>query len=329
MDGIKEKMQYDISVIVPVYNAEKYIAECIESILNQTKDGIQIIIVNDGSTDSTPEIISQYAKDNQSVKIVNQSNQGLAGARITGLKNATAKYIGWVDADDFVDPQMYEILYSIAETQDADYVYCDYAFYPEKVATKEKWFKEYTGVKDWNYIERNTQCWNSLTKRSLIEKIHLTDTYLHFEEYSWISVMLNAEKVVSTNEVLYFYRVDNNSMSGGSFLGKTAHFEKGVQLSAGLKDILIGTGYEKELAEYMDYRYIYTLLQLLIVSSFNRKRDTYEKARHELFALKFKKNKYTKLILDNNHGSLKSFIIRNLIPLSYTTARMITSIVFS
>ena len=98
-----------ISIIVPVYNAEKYLDQCIQSILNQTHTNIELILVNDGSKDLSEEICLSYEKLDDRVKFINQSNSGVSVARNSGIDYASGTYIGFVDSDDWIHPQMYEI----------------------------------------------------------------------------------------------------------------------------------------------------------------------------------------------------------------------------
>ena len=319
---------YDVSVLIPIYNAENTIRRCIDSVLAQEKDRIEIVAVNDGSTDSTPQILEEYKMNHSNVVVIHQENQGLAGARITGLKNATGEYIGWLDADDFIEPEMYSTLYDLAKRNAADLVYCDYNFFPEQVGLKAKWFKPYIGKKDWNFIDRNTQCWNKLMKKSLVDEANLEELFKEFGEYSPISVMLKAENIISCEDKLYNYRVGHESMSGGSFSGKVEKFRQGAAMSSKLYKIIAGTQYEDELKEYFQYRYIYTLLQLEIVSAINCDKKMYTFAGRKLRALNYNANKYIKAILDNNHGQLKSFVLRRIIPRSYLAALAVTRAVF-
>lgn len=318
--------QYEISVIVPVYNAEPYLRQCVDSILEQTFGDLEIILVDDGSTDGCSGMINEYAAKYNNIVAIHQENGGLASARVTGLKNASGKYIGWVDADDFVDPDMYEKLYNCLVTNDADYAYCDYRFYPRKAKNKEKWFKQYNGTVDWDYIERNTQAWNTLTSHALLREIDLVELYPILDEYSWIAVLLNAQKTIVLNEALYNYRVGIESMSGGSFKGKLAKFQRQIDLSDKLPILIKGTPYEDSLEEYFAYRHIYTLLQLAIVAAVNGDRDSYQYAKNKLFEAKYRKNKLTKIILDNNHGMIKSFVLRNVIPTNYFVARRVVAV---
>jgi len=219
---------------------------------------------------------------------------------------------------------MYEELYREVQDFGADYVYCDYEFYPHKVASKEKWFKPYRGVVDWMYIERNTQAWNTLTSRKLLDEIDIIDLYKKFGEYSWIAVLLNAKNTRVLEKSLYFYQVGHNTMSGGSFEGKTEKFYLQVRKARGLKKLIVGTPYEESLKDYFDYRVIYTLIQLAIVSSVNDDRDKYNYAKRGLRKMRYLRNPLTKTILDHNHGKLKSLVMRYGIPSSYTIARIIS-----
>ena len=99
-----------ISVVVPVYNVEKYLKECIDSIINQTLEDIEIICVNDGSTDSSLEILNNFAEQDNRIKVITQSNQGLSAARNTGIKYANGEYISFIDSDDYIDTSLYETL---------------------------------------------------------------------------------------------------------------------------------------------------------------------------------------------------------------------------
>ena len=99
-----------VSIIIPVYNCEKYIARCLNSLINQTYSNIEIILVNDGSNDKSEDIIKEFAKNDNRIKLYNQTNQGVSAARNTGLDKATGKYIMFVDADDYIELDMVEIL---------------------------------------------------------------------------------------------------------------------------------------------------------------------------------------------------------------------------
>ncbi len=118
--------EYDlVSIIVPVYNVEKYIEKCILSIINQTYTNLEIIIVNDGSLDHSENIIKEYISKDNRIKYIKRENGGLGAARNTGIENATGKYIAFVDSDDWIDPEMYSVLWQKAYECDADVVCCE------------------------------------------------------------------------------------------------------------------------------------------------------------------------------------------------------------
>ena len=117
-------MQIKISVIIPVYNVEKYIDRCINSIVNQTLDDIEIIIVDDGSSDNSPKKCDDYAKNDHRIKTIHQKNAGAGFARNKGLEKANGEYIAFIDADDYVAQNMFEKLYNIAKEEDLDACSC-------------------------------------------------------------------------------------------------------------------------------------------------------------------------------------------------------------
>lgn len=126
-----------VSVIVPIYNAEKYLDQCLESIINQTLEDIEIILIDDGSTDGCSEICKKYLSDSR-VIYYRKENEGLAAARADGIARANGEYIGFVDSDDWIKPDMYEKMYNAAKTNDSDIVFCNcrqnadgYVFSPE------------------------------------------------------------------------------------------------------------------------------------------------------------------------------------------------------
>ena len=126
MEGKNEVICERISVIVPIYNTEKYLARCIESILCQTYTNLEIILVDDGSTDKSGDICDFYARKDNRVKVVHKENGGAAAARNFALNMVTGQYIGFVDSDDYTDIEMYQKLYEKAKQENADIVVCGY-----------------------------------------------------------------------------------------------------------------------------------------------------------------------------------------------------------
>lgn len=317
-----------ISVIIPVYNAEKYIGKCLESVIKQTFKDIEIVVVNDGSTDRTAEIVAKYVDEFKNVKVVTQENQGLFKARVNGFKVSQGKYIGWIDADDFVKPTMFEKLYNKMVTEHADFVNCDYDFYPKKNEFKEKWFKEYKGMLDWMFLERNMQPWCKLVDRSLIENNNILNLWPSCGDGVYYKIALCANRIATVNEPLYCYRVGHESMSGGTFKGKTRHYIDCVDWAKATVGFAKETRHERKLDDYFEYLYVYALIQLCCVSAYNGECDVYRKAKKEIIPYLQKQNCLSKEILDFNYGKLKSFVLRVLIPNSYFISRVITKLIF-
>lgn len=121
-----------ISVIVPVYNVEKYLSQCLDSIIHQTYKNLEIILVDDGSTDSSGLICDNYSQKDKRIKIIHKCQGGLSDARNAGLKIATGEYISFIDSDDFIDKNMYSILINNTQKYNSDIVWFNYYNYYSK-----------------------------------------------------------------------------------------------------------------------------------------------------------------------------------------------------
>ena len=115
-----------ISVIIPVYNVDKYLERCIDSVIVQTYSNLEIILVDDGSNDDSGIICDRYAKFDDRIKVIHKKNGGVSSARNEGIKYCNGKYIGFVDSDDYIDSTMYEYLYNLLISNDADISCCDF-----------------------------------------------------------------------------------------------------------------------------------------------------------------------------------------------------------
>ena len=115
-----------VSIVVPVYNVEKYLDRCMESLVNQTLKDIEIILVDDGSPDNCPQMCDEWAKKDDRIVVIHKENGGLSSARNAGIKLAKGQYIGYIDSDDYAELNMFEILYNCAKENDVDFVMSDY-----------------------------------------------------------------------------------------------------------------------------------------------------------------------------------------------------------
>ena len=158
-----------VSVIVPFYNVEKYIEKCLETLVNQTLQEIEIIIVNDGSKDKSEEIVKKYAKQySKKIVYLEKENGGLSDARNYGIPYAKGEYIAFLDSDDYVEKDMYEKMYQLAKKENSDMVECDFYWeYPEK--TKIDTGKIYNNKNE--MLEKvRVVAWNKLIKREILAK---------------------------------------------------------------------------------------------------------------------------------------------------------------
>ena len=225
----------DISVIIPAYNAEKTIAKCIDSVIGQTKENIEIICVNDGSADGTYEILKSYADRDNRVHIINKhQNEGLVAARKTGVNKAGGRYIGFVDADDWIEAQMFEKLYAYAVDFGADIISSGYILEGSyisvcKDAVKEGFYRDNI-LKLRNNTIYNMKShepglrgalWCKLFKREIIDlalqKLSTTLTYSE-DKLCLIGAILESDSVYITHECFYHYIIYPNSMAHGSDL---------------------------------------------------------------------------------------------------------------
>ena len=205
----------DISIVVPIYNAEKYIKKCIDSLVEQTKKELEFILVNDGSTDNTEKIIKTY-KDKR-IKYFKNKNQGIGKTRNFGTEKTTGKYIMFLDSDDYLDINACEELYKKAEKEKSDLVICDfYKVYENNVVEEIKLpnFKSTTLKKSPNLLlDINLAPWNKLYKSELIKDNNLTFVEnLKYEDAPFVSNALDkATKISKVNKCLNYYVIHGNS----------------------------------------------------------------------------------------------------------------------
>lgn len=309
-----------VSVIVPAYNAEYYIEQCARSVLNQTLKEIEVIFIDDGSTDRTPVILDRVVEKYANAYVIHQKNKGLYKTREIALAKAKGDYVGWVDADDYVEPEMFEILYETAIKNKSELVICDYKWIPEKIPTKEKWFREYKGRIDTTFIERNSQPWNKIVKRKLLNQLKVGELFTSCFDEIYIRVLMEAKNPVTIDRQLYNYRVGGSTMS--SSYTNVSHYRNFVSASKNLKEIMKPVIKDPYWKDYFDYRIIYYLLMTMIVAANAGNKSEYVKNREELFNItpKYNKNQHYWRILKDNYGYLKAVIIGGVIPMGYSIA---------
>ncbi len=220
-----------ISVIIPVYNVDKYLPQCLESVCAQTYKALEIILVDDGSTDRSGEICDEWSRKDPRIKVMHKKNGGVSSARNAGLMASSGALIGFVDADDWLEPEMYEKLVEVI--QNADAVSCGFMDYPYgKEIPVSKGTKRYApcGFEDAviALFERNgyfSSVWNKLFRRNVVfleQGPVMFDTSLAFgEDEVWlITVLSKCRKMAFVPEVLYHWRPREGSTARDSEISK-------------------------------------------------------------------------------------------------------------
>lgn len=247
-----------VSVIVPVYNSEDYLKKCISSLVNQTLKDIEFIIINDGSTDSSDEIIKSF-KDKR-IKYFKRDNHGIGATRNFGIEKATGKYIGFVDSDDYIAPEMFQVMYDACVKDDLDVVICD--FYKEIGYDIQKIHLTSFDVTDLKsmpnlIMDINLAPWNKLYKSSIIKNDNiLFPVGVKYEDTPWVLMALSkALKIGKIDDALYHYVVRSNS--------ETTVIDKRVYDIFKITDILLSDfadnvvlkGYVDDLVIYLITKY--------------------------------------------------------------------------
>ncbi len=213
-----------ISVVIPVYNVERYIGLCLDSVINQTYKNLEIICVNDGSTDESLKIIEEYQEHDNRIKIINQENRGLSAARNTGIKQVTGDYIAFLDSDDWVEEDFYEKLYNACENNNADVsigLTCYY--YNNQNIQTDRWVNQHAFANKNNIVETiedrqniiySCACWNKIYKTELIKKNNLSfPEGLNIEDVPFtFAISILANKLVKVPEAKIFYRQQPDSI---------------------------------------------------------------------------------------------------------------------
>ncbi len=196
-----------ISVIVPVYNVEQYLRRCLDSLVNQTLNDIEIIVVNDGSPDDSQAIIDEYACKYENIRAFKKVNGGLSDARNFGLEYVTGEYVAFVDSDDYVQKDMYEKMYSKAKENDFDIVVCDLNYvYPGKLMEVNSHIKNDTTDIKKSMINIYPAAWNKLYKRNLFDHDVRFKKGVWFEDVEFLYRLLPYVKSIGVvKEPFYQY----------------------------------------------------------------------------------------------------------------------------
>lgn len=211
-------MEKVISVIVPVYNVDSYLTQCMDSILSQSYEALEVILIDDGSTDGSGPLCDAYEKKDPRVRVIHQKNGGAASAKNAGLRIATGEYLTFVDSDDFLEPGAYLFMVSTLESYGADVVQSGFRnvftdLQEERIAQDP--LREYEAIE---YLRRYTSdwtcalLWDKLYKRALFEGIFFEEGHIVDDEFFTYQGVMNAQKIVFAPNVIYNYRKRKSSV---------------------------------------------------------------------------------------------------------------------
>lgn len=230
-----------ISIIIPVYNSEKYLEKCLKSVINQTYKNLEIIIVNDGSTDKSIEICKKIKERDNRILILDLQNGGVSYARNNGIKIATGAYIGFVDSDDYLKEDFVEKLYNGTDNGRNDMVICGYTCFDgskkeenkknieEKLYEKEDFLEDFVKLKNAGMI--NTP-WNKLTKSEIVKKYEFNEHYVNGEDYLFnLDLLSESKKIKTINSCSYMYRDNESGVTHKIKVSYNSHCELDNMLS--------------------------------------------------------------------------------------------------
>lgn len=299
-----------VSIIVPVYNVEKYIEKCLNTLMTQTLSDIEIIIVDDGSKDSSKRIIEKFVKIYpQIIKYYYKENGGLSSARNFGIQYAQGEYIAFLDSDDYIEPTMYEEMYNTAKKENADMVECDFIWeYPKKQVLDRGVI--YNGKKD--ALEKaRVVAWNKLIKREIIEKQKIEFPYgLRYEDVEFFYKLLPYLNNISFVKKYFIHYVQRDNSIVNTQNSKTKDIFKVLN---NVLEFYKNEGYYEDFKEQLEY----TFTRILLCSSLKRmckigNKDERKKALDETWNIlntKFPNWKKNKLL---KKKSLKNLYMRSM-----------------
>lgn len=215
-----------ISVIVPIYNVSKYLRRCLDSIASQTYENLEIILINDGSTDDSGKIAEEYAKKDKRARVIHQKNGGLSSARNAGLKIAHGEFVVFVDSDDYIDPGCIENLHDTAQKSDADIATCRFESFSEdnlrlkrSPVSPKLVMAGRESAADLLTRSRPAYIWTSIFRRSLFtdNNIEFPDGRTYEDLATRFRLEFFAKKVAYTNQRLYHYLMRRSSITGTKF----------------------------------------------------------------------------------------------------------------
>lgn len=208
-----------VSVVIPVYNVEEYLKECLDSVVNQTYGDLEILLVDDGSTDGSSKICDSYAARDSRITVVHQANAGLSAARNKGIDLASSKYITFIDSDDVIALNFIELLMNKIESENADIAECDFLDFFSDLPSfdSDETFSLKTGMQSlhdlYDISARNVTAWGKIYKTELFSSVRYPVGKTHEDVFTTYKLFYFAKKVVQLKSRLYYYRKRSGSIT--------------------------------------------------------------------------------------------------------------------
>lgn len=220
----------DLSIVIPIYNVEKYLNECLDSVVNQKLDNYEVLLINDGSTDRSEKIIDEYVKKYKFIKKINKTNNGLSAARNTGIELAKGKYIAFVDSDDYIEHNMMSRMLNMAKDNEADIVICDIEMFEDgtnKVLGRIETYNDESdnkiitnvdAVKMYLMQKITGHAWNKIYKRKLFvdNEIRYNVGKYYEDMYPTLRLLDTSKKIILIKGAYYKYRQSPNNITSCS-----------------------------------------------------------------------------------------------------------------
>ena len=251
-----------ISVIVPVYNVEKYLARCVRSIRKQTYSNLEIILVDDGSPDACPRMCDQFALDDARIKVIHKPNGGLSDARNAGIDAASGAYIGFVDSDDYIHPEMYMGLWKSLKAEGADIAVCgmkkvfddsgDITDQPENTVRVYSGREAVSNIFEASLYLQSVVAWNKLYRRELFDDVRYPAGKIHEDEFTTYELFYKSDKVVYNTGIYYYYYQRADSIMGER---KNSFSSDGLEAYEQMTDFFEKRG-ETYILQLIRYRYL-------------------------------------------------------------------------
>lgn len=308
-----------VSIIVPVYNTEQYIAECIQSILQQSLKEIELILVNDCSTDRSLEILKSYEQEDSRVTVIDlPENVGVGDARNKGIDISSGEFVAFVDSDDLVKVDMFEKLYQQAKKDQADLVLCDTGTLSSDGREKTVWHKPIYGKARLQDIYHNTQPTARMVARTLIDQTNFR--FLSgMGEGIYFELMIAANTITTVPEKLYIYRSRQGSLSTTP---NPDNNRKSMENSR-----IMGQR-NPDYADYFTFKMIEDLLQMVANAVKIGDKAAYQDAVIELAKLNYKQNPFVPTFYKDEYSWHRYYLKVYLLPANYYLGRMISLLLF-